>query len=447
MKRRRRVAMLLCATAVCFATADAGAQTMAECTKVLAAFAPGVPVGADSCLTLAVMVATTSPAVNAAAEAILKAGAVPIGAVFSQRDLQARHPQQAATGGTPAQGQAVPGVQPAGVAAGTIAAVGSNSGNDAIAALSINPAILFLGEEVSRQLAQYSRFLDLTMFVPVSGITRDDTTPETANGKVKYYGARLRLNVHGISAGRTVWDRARQLLLNWISRAGRNAERIRLVLGQAPDLNACVTSLMAASPVPAAIAGNCGSPVTLDVDLAEAEELRGELENVRLAADSKYFGADIRVDIGDPTMGAVKNAAGNFLFAGLSGGRRLGGSANGGGNYGLRGRLGVRHAQLDSSDETDFAVEGGVGFELARLIESQEINASVAIEFRQGNGPADLTDRFQTDFVMVRGSVLLPVTSGNSFSINFGAPISGDVSPILSVNFNWGLLLSNALQR
>jgi hypothetical protein len=232
-----------------------------------------------------------------------------------------------------------------------------------------------------------------------------------------------------------------------ISRAGRNAEHVRAVLARAPDLTACAKTLMADPPVPAAITANCGGPVTLEVDLAEANELRAALDRVRRRADAKYFGADIRVDVGDPTLGAVPNADGTALFAGLSYGRRLATRPDETGSYGLRSRLGIRHATLDATQDTDFAVEGGLGFELAREIESQEINASVAIEFRQGNGPPSLTDQFQTDFVMVRGSVIIPVTPQNSFSLNFGKPISGNASPVLSVNFNWGLLLSNALVR
>lgn len=286
----------------------------------------------------------------------------------------------------------------------------------------------------------------MTVFVPVSGRSEDDAT-ETDRGTLEYYGVRLRLNVHGLAAGSTVWDRARALLLNWIGRAGRNAERVRLALRQASDLDACVGALMADTTVSAAIAANCGSPVTLEIDVGEAEELRRELEHVRRAADAKYFGADIRFDVGDPTLGEVENAAGKFLFAGVSYGRRLRGMAGASAAYGFRSRLGVRHARLDSTDRTEFAIEGGAGFELARHIESQEINASVGVEFRQGGAAANLIDQFQTDFVMIRGSVLLPIASGNSFSINFGRPISGNVSSMLSVNFNWGLLLSNALRR
>jgi hypothetical protein len=180
--------------------------------------------------------------------------------------------------------------------------------------------------------------------------------------------------------------------------------------------------------------------VTLEVDPQEAEQLRQQLASVRRAADAQYFGADVRVDVGDPTLGSVENASGTFLFAGLSYGRRLGGTAEESSSFGFRSRLGVRHATLDSIAKSEFAVEGGFGFEMARQIQSQEINASAAIEFRQGNSDPVVTDQFQTNFGMLRGSLLLPITAGNSLSINFGTPIWGDASPVMSVNFNWGLL-------
>jgi hypothetical protein len=446
MTPRRDVIALSCTTFLLFGAAHAGAQTQAQCTAIVAKRAPGVPVGADACLTLATLVVATSPAARAAADAILKPGAIPVGAVFSQRDLQARHPQQPATGGTPAQGQAVPDVQPAGVASGTIAAVGTDAGDDALAALSINPALLFLGDEVTRQLAQYSRFADLTMFVPVSGLSTTSSPQPSGNAKLKYWGARLRLNVTGLANGSQVWNRAEELLRNRISQAGRDLARVRDLFTRAPNLEECVTALLADPPVPAAVVGACGAPFTLAVDLAEAEALHTEFERIRRAADARYFGADIRLDIGDPTLGAVEHASGKSLFAGLAYGRRLANDAAASTQYGFRSRVGVRHATLDETNATDYAVEGGIGFDLARHIEAQEISAAVAVEFRYGNGPATMTDQFQTDFAIVRGSVLIPVTSANSFSINFGIPFAGDVSPILSVNFNWGLLLSNALR-
>ena len=381
------------------------------------------------------------PLSAAFADVILRPDAVNVARVFSQRDLQPRHPQEAALGGTAAQGQAVPGVQPAGVAAGTIAAIGTEAGNDAIAALSINPAMLFLTDLATETTAQYSRFLDLTMFVPVSGV-------EPADGGsrgLKYFGVRLRANVQGVRAGSEVWRESEQLFIAEARRSARTVTDIRDLLRQAPDVEGCVAALMATAPVDNTVVTACGQPLVADFDLATAERMRRSLAAVRRAADSRYFGADVRVDIGDPTLGAVENARGTFLFLGLAYGQRLLGAAETGGG-GFRARLGARHAKLETVDKAEFAVEGGLGFDIARAInDTQEINASAAVEFRHGSTAESLIDQFETNFGMLRGSVMVPMTAANNLSLNFGVPLWGEVSPILSVNFNWGLLLSQAL--
>jgi hypothetical protein len=55
-----------------------------------------------------------------------------------------------------------------------------------------------------------------------------------------------------------------------------------------------------------------------------------------------------------------------------------------------------------------------------------------------------LTDVFQTNFGAIRGCVILPMTTGNSMSINAALPLWGAKSPTLSVNVNWALLLAGA---
>lgn len=439
-----RIRTALCLGSLIFGGSERTyAQDPKTCQAVLAK-QPGLAseTFTNPCLSLATLIITRNEQIRVAADEILRDDDRVAGRVFGQRDLQPGYTQRAALAGTPAQGQAIPGVQPAGVAAGTIAAVGTDAGNDAIAALGLNPAILFIGDEISRRLAQYSRFADLTVFVPVSKLTGTDSTTAVDKDKLRYFGARLRLNFAGISSGSQVWDSARTLTKRWISRAGRNQIRMATVLANAPNLSGCAEALIANNAV--ASQSNCGEPVTFEVDTTEARQLRSELVRVRQAADARYFGADVRFDVGDPTMGAVEDAAGTFLFAGLSYGRRLAGDAAA--SYGSRLRLGARHAKLDNLAESEFAVEGGLGFELARRVESQEINASTGLEFRYGNAKSDLNDRFQSDYVMVRASLLLPVTTGNSLSLNFGTPIAGGVSPTLSVNFNWGLLLPGALR-
>ena len=416
------------------AVLDAGAQTPAACLEVLRTIGFTGAAPGNTCQALAVDLAATAPPVARAADVILRPDAGVASTVFSPRDLQARHPQQPALGGTAAQGQAVPTVQPAGVAAGTIAAVGTNAGQDAIAALSLNPAILFLGDAVTRALARYSRFLDVTMFVPISDTSRLDAS------RPRYFGARLRVNVQGLASGSEVWDRAEELVANWISRGGRNVARIQELLASAPDLMACAVALKNDAGE-SAVAAGCGRSFSLEVDLEEAEELRGQLVRVRREADSRYFGADIRYDHGDPTLGEIAGASGDFLFAGVSYGRRLGGRLADGAAFGVRSRIGVRHARLDIASTSEFAAEGGFGFDVSRALDDNEITGSAALEFRYGNAAAGLEDLLQTNFVVFRGSFLLPVTAGHSISLNFGAPVSGDVSPTLSVNFNWGVLL------
>lgn len=349
-----------------------------------------------------------------------------------------RHTQAPSLAGTPAQGHAVPSVQPAGVASGSIAAVGTNAGTDAIAAISVNPAVLALGEDASRRLAAWARISDLTVFIPISqigegGAASDSKTP-------KYFGVRARWNWTGARAGDEVWTGARTLFEQWLARASRNDVRVKDLLSRAPDLEACAKALVDGLPEAAVVAG-CGSAFTFDIDLAEAARLRDELAKVRRAADARYFGVDLRFDQGDPTLGEQPGARGTYLFGGFAFGRKFG-AASEAARTGFRARLGLRHAKLDAVAETEFAAEGAAGFEFSRDQGEQEINGSIALEFRHGNAEESLLTTLQTNAGVVRGSFVLPVAAGNSMSLNAGIPIWGGVSPTLSVNFNWGLLLS-----
>jgi hypothetical protein len=426
---------IVAAVALIGCAADVLAQNEVVCAAVMKARAQ--PESTRACNALAVYIYTQLT--TAEVDAILKPESIRAGDIFSQRDLQNKSAQHPELTGTPAQGQAVPGVQPAGVAAGTIAAVGTNAGQDAIAALSINPAVLFVAEEASEQLARLSRVADITVFLPVSGLT-DDTAAKTGQGKIRYFGARVRLNFTGVSSGSQIWNKVDELMRQRIIANARGAGRILGVLTKTADVKGCTDAFLDNRNNAAVIAA-CGASAEFTPDLALAARLRQELTTVRRAADARYFGADIRMDVGDPTLGEVANARGQFLFAGIAVGRRFNPASST--NSGVRARIGLRHAKLDTDATAEFAVEGAGGIELARSIGDDELNLSAGIEFRYGNAPAAATDRFQTDFAMVRGSLIVPITTGNSLSINVGAPIAGNVSPMFSVNFNWGLLLSN----
>ena len=114
-----------CLVLLALCVTEAEAQNEDACMGVLAKQAPKLNVEKAFCTALAGFIFTnlTTPE----AEAILAADSVGRADVFSQRDLQNRSSQQAELAGTPAQGHAIPSVQPAGVASGTIAAVGNRS--------------------------------------------------------------------------------------------------------------------------------------------------------------------------------------------------------------------------------------------------------------------------------------------------------------------------------
>lgn len=441
MRALTRAVLIGAITVLCVASSTFAQTSDAVCKSILEQ--RSAPTATDNCFMLATFINTRAQQNVRAVEAILRPDAVPLGAVLSARDIQPSYPQQASLAGSAAQGHAVPSVQPAGIAAGSVAAVGTDGGQEALAALGINPALLFLSDRVTRELAQFSRFADLTVFLPVSRLSGEDDA-EGGSGP-DYVGVRLRLNVHGLKAGGEMWDRARTLLRNRIVRAGANVQSVLNLLSEADDLRGCAATLLDESEDEPAITAACGAPFVFAVNMAEAEELRSEFARIRNEADANYFGADIRYDSGDPTLGAVENAAGRSLFAGLSYGRRLVGDPSGP-TYGFRARIGARHARLDSETETDWGVEGGLGFELVRRLDEEEINASAALEFRQGSASDELEEELQSDFIMLRGSLLLPVTAANSLSLNLGVPLSGTATPTLSVNFNWGLMFPDALR-
>jgi len=403
------------------------------CKKVLLDRAgANIRVSTDACTDLSIYVASQASQVSAVANRMI-AG---VASVVSARDLQPQQTQKPSLAGTPAQGQADPSIVPTGVAAGTIAMVGTQAGDDAIAALGLNPAVLFLADDASKAVAKYSRFSDVTVFLPVSKLaTQNTATPATT--KFRYVGVRIRSNFTGLSAGSKLWDETDQLLRGWISNEGAVAAALRPILVTAPDLTGCVKALMD-NAAAQTVLGSCGAASPIKVDQASADRIRAEFTALKRQADARYGGADIRIDVGDPTLGAVANSSGTFMFAGFAGGWRSDGP---GANYGFSGRFGLRHAKLDSDSSSKMDGEGTLALDMVRSLDDQQLNASIAVDARFGNASAAQSDQYQTNRILARGSFLIPITQGNSASVNVALPIGNRGSPQLSVNFNWGLLL------
>ena len=437
----RTVAVSVSAGLVMLLPGASRAQDTDECRAAARAIeVPDVAVADDPCLLLANALLTQSSLLQSAALLITQPDAIDPGTVFSQRQLQQANPSPASMAGSLAQSEAIPGVSPTALASGSIAMVGSEAGDDALVALGLNPAVLFFINEASEALARYSRFMDLSVFLPVT-----ETSTGTNDDGLDYFGLRLRMNWFGVAAGDQLWDESAVLIRDWMARTGQALAKTLELLGDAPNMTACAIALDGGADE-AAVTSACGRPLDLGIDAdqanAVARELGEALARVRRDLDADYFGADIRLDWGDPTLGAVPGASGTSLFAGVGYGRRILGDPASDTSAGLELRAGGRHTSVDVDSRGRFAFEGGLGLELTRSLDLQEISAGVGVELRYGRGGASLTEeQAQMNWTVFRSSLVVPITDANSLSIAVGLPIDGDVSSYLSVNFNWALLL------
>jgi hypothetical protein len=356
------------------------------------------------------------------------------------RDFQSRATGNAGTSGAPSQSEAVPSVQPLALAGGSLAAVGSEGGTNAIAGFTINPAILF-GPQDPTQAAALSRLLDLTVLAPVNDLDRDE------DGTIDYFGIRARINVTGPGAGRHL-AKAVEAFADQTQMSTEISASLDSLLTTTETFEECVAALREETVDPGKMERGCGRSIDLTTDEAILARLREALSLARDSADARYFGLDLRLDQGDPTLGATPGAAGTSLFAGLAYGRKIVATQANRPSFGLKARLGVQHVSLDDqaldeSDRTNTAIDGALAFDFTYPYQFQPLKLAAGLEFRAGDPPvADAEKEFRTNFLQARLSLDVPITAANSISIAFAGPLTGDERPTLSINANWQLLLS-----
>ncbi len=349
------------------------------------------------------------------------------------RDLQNQN-AKAATGGSLAQAEAVPSAEPLAVGGASLAAVGADSGAKAIVALTLNPSVFLTSPRHAEQIARASRIADLTVLFPVDDLDRDK------DGHVDYFGARLRLNITGSKSGGKV-AKAGQAFLQSVQGEADFRNQLIAAFRAAANVETCVQALLAQEHDEAEISQQCGSGALWAPDRATYDAMRKAIAEARVEADSRYLGLDLRMDFGDPTLGAVKDASATSINAGLALGRQFLGADPTGASAGVKARLGLRYTDLTDLHQTSFAFDGGIGFEARRpLDQDQAAVLSAGFEFRYG-GEKGVQEELQTNYTVFRAALAIPVAGATALSIAVGAPIDGPISPTLSVNFNWGLLL------
>lgn len=358
--------------------------------------------------------------------------------LVTPRKTQSTRGMEANSAGAPGQGEAVAATQPTAIASANLAATGTDNGAKTLATISLNPITLFGGASDAAAAARWSRFGDLSVLVPISDAS-------TSTDKLGYFGLRLRLNLTGLKAG----DR----LLRQVDTAFKATLQMRAdllqqlteafeALGDSDAISACADAVVKAKggDRPA----ECGGRVTLGFSETSYRAFREVLARAREQADAKYFGLDLRFDTGDPTLAGDSTRDVTALQAGLAFGRRSVGSDPRATAFGLQGRVGARYSQLRSqSDSVTWSLDVAVGFEASRLVsETQAVRFTAALEGRYAGESKPVAEQHQTDNLVLRGGLQIPVMGGTSITVAGTAPLTGEVSPTLSVNFNWALLMS-----
>jgi hypothetical protein len=443
--RRRHVAALFPALTVAVGLAGGARSATAQNTDADCAAQLASQFGVDGgdCFSLAT--ALQADRTDAALLGAMQSSITGIDAVASPRDVQSRNGEAPATGGSVADAEAVASVQPVAAAAGSVAAVGSDAGASAITSMTVNPAVFFGGMSDPDVADARSRITDLTVFFPIDELDADD------DGSLDYFGFRLRLNALPALPNRDLTEDAARALSDIVASDVEVAELLEGVLRAAPDLAACVLLLGGDEPAPGALEDACGSVVAPSADQELVNRFQARLAELRAAIDAEYFGLDVRLDFGDPTLGEVPGARGTRIYAGLAYGRRFLPSDVRESSYGVRARLGVRSVSLDDDAltddiDSDFQLEAGLGFEVVYPAGFKPVRLTAGLEGRFGDPPDPaLEEALEANAVVVRGALTVPVTEATGVTLSFGAPLWGEVTPTLSVSANWSLLLSSVI--
>lgn len=369
--------------------------------------------------------------------------------LISPRDLQSRGAFAADNSGAISAGQATTASEPIALVAGSASALGSDGGVDGITAMTLNPSMLFTDINDARETSKWGRIADVTVLFPLNDLTNTSSSNTDTQGKtaIQYLGLRSRINITALSAAEDIYDSILAKYQEINNASANNITKIKDILLELPeeaDMAGCVDALFRAANGTASasiIDSFCQTAFAFDRYAAQLNELNDVINAAIEKADASHIGLNLGVDFGDPTLGALPNAAATAIQANLAFGRKLNELGH------LRGRLGFRFQDLrDFTDDSFTSIEGGLGYEIRKHIGFQQINLAAGLDFRYNVSGANASipryqELLQTDYAYFRLSLSIPVTDLYQISVSYGAPLDGQLGPAVSINANWRLLL------
>lgn len=364
------------------------------------------------------------------------------GTAVDPRDVAATRDQTIAS-----PGEIAAPIEPVEAAGGSVAAVGTNRGAGAVAAIAINPSIFFVDPSDTEAVARWSRVSDVTLLVPMNDMDEGEGGDAGGDGEaVDYVGIRWGLNITGLRRG-SVLHRAVVTAYNRFLGAGTpQILRIQELLSTLPSesLEPCIRVLAGTQSLDADAVGRItrtcgGAPVATDPGVVAG--LREAIQAARIQADSRYLGLDLRADFGDLSLAGVDTVTGTALFAGIGWGQRFMRQTDA--TSGVRTHLGVRYWDVGGTEDSNVAVEGGLGFEAIRYYSYQRLALAGGVDFQHRTDTATPGD--DRTSIGLTGTLNVPVTPTSSVTLNFVAPVRGERrGPVLSIKANWRLLWSQS---
>lgn len=366
---------------------------------------------------------------------------------ITPRDLQSNKTTSSQSVAAANQSDAVPALYPFALAGGSVGGAGTEGGTNALTAISLNPAIFFGNMDDPEQSARLGRMMDLSVIVPLTKIE------DPLEDELQYLGVRARINMTGAEEGSQLYSDVLNAFKGVLAMSELEEAGIHQLLVNAPDLPTCVAQMeevLAGNADPGTIAIACGE----DFSVARADQhfssYKYLLEQLVEQADSKYFGLDLRGDFGDPTLGAIDSARGTSIYAGVGYGFSKENKEQHAGTTNFNSRLGLRYKDMEDIEATVFDIDGALGIEIARPFHYQQIKFGCGLEFRTSIEESTeniiydrLDEALETDYLFFRVALNVPITASNSFAVQYGTSVIGDKPSVLSVNFNWKLLLEN----
>lgn len=324
--------------------------------------------------------------------------------------------------GTSAQLEPVGTTRPIALAGGSVGLAGTESGNQAVTTITINPFALKSPNDVQAQ-----RLLDLTFTAPVQLNGPDQ--------KLRFFGVRLRTNAAALFDSKPL-EKAEQ---DYIKASGGFADTVQVVLSQSDDVAQCFDTLIKKGT---ASTNDCGG----SAEDAQVRNFRATyyeaLKAARREADKYYWGLDVRLNVGHEEAVVDNGEKDVHFLVGLAGGTRL---PLGDWDLELRGRAAVDHFKPDAKAvKAVTSADGAFGVVLAGApsneIAKQTVGFGLGLEGRYAKDPGVLAPNKYLDF---RAMVVVPTQNGADLALGLRIPLHDSDTPrgtIVTVGGNLGIL-------